>query len=53
VGGGHQAGEHHAELTGEPGARPAPALGEHTDALLRELGYDGARIRVLKDSRII
>jgi crotonobetainyl-CoA:carnitine CoA-transferase CaiB-like acyl-CoA transferase len=37
----------------EPPAHPAPALGEHTDALLRELGYDGARIRALRDSKVI
>ena len=34
-------------------ARPAPALGEHTDALLREIGYDAARIRALRESRVI
>jgi len=34
-------------------ARPAPALGEHTETLLRELGYDGARIRALRDARVI
>jgi crotonobetainyl-CoA:carnitine CoA-transferase CaiB-like acyl-CoA transferase len=37
----------------EPPARPAPALGEHTNALLRELGYDAARIRALRDSKVI
>jgi crotonobetainyl-CoA:carnitine CoA-transferase CaiB-like acyl-CoA transferase len=34
-------------------ARPAPALGEQTETLLRELGYDGARIRALRDARVI
>ena len=34
-------------------ARPAPALGEHTEALLREIGYDGARIQALKRSKVI
>ena len=34
-------------------ARPAPALGEHTETLLRELGYDGARIRALRDAHVI
>jgi len=38
---------------GEPPARPAPALGEHTESLLREIGYDGARIRALKDGKVI
>ena len=36
-----------------PPARPAPALGEHTNALLRELGYDEARIRALRNSKVI
>ncbi len=33
--------------------RPAPALGEHTETLLQEIGYDSARIKALKNSRII
>jgi crotonobetainyl-CoA:carnitine CoA-transferase CaiB-like acyl-CoA transferase len=37
----------------EAPARPAPALGEHTEALLRELGYDDARIRALRDAGVI
>jgi succinate---hydroxymethylglutarate CoA-transferase len=37
----------------EPPAHHAPALGEHTEALLRELGYDAARIRALKASKVI
>jgi len=37
----------------EPPARPAPALGEHTDALLRDLGYGGARIQALRNAKII
>lgn len=37
----------------EPPAHPAPALGEHTEALLRELGYDGARIGALRDAKVI
>jgi crotonobetainyl-CoA:carnitine CoA-transferase CaiB-like acyl-CoA transferase len=36
-----------------PPARPAPALGEHTESLLREIGYDDARIRALRESKII
>jgi crotonobetainyl-CoA:carnitine CoA-transferase CaiB-like acyl-CoA transferase len=37
----------------EAPARPAPALGEHTDLLLRELGYEDARIRALRDAGVI
>jgi crotonobetainyl-CoA:carnitine CoA-transferase CaiB-like acyl-CoA transferase len=37
----------------EPPARPAPALGEHTDALLRELGYDSVRIGALRSAKVI
>jgi CoA:oxalate CoA-transferase len=32
---------------------PAPALGEHTDAILRDLGYDVERITALKERKII
>jgi succinate---hydroxymethylglutarate CoA-transferase len=34
-------------------ARPAPALGADTDALLRELGYDNSRIEALRVAKII
>ncbi len=34
-------------------ARPAPALGAHTEALLRELGYDDMRVKALRDSKVI
>ena len=37
----------------ESPARPAPALGEHTDEVLRGIGYDDARIRALRDSKVI
>ena len=37
----------------EAPARPAPGLGEHTDELLREIGYDEARIKNLRDSKVI
>jgi succinate--hydroxymethylglutarate CoA-transferase len=37
----------------EAPACPAPALGEHTEELLREIGYDGARIEALKHSKVI
>jgi crotonobetainyl-CoA:carnitine CoA-transferase CaiB-like acyl-CoA transferase len=37
----------------ESPARPAPGLGEHTEALLKELGYDDARIRALREAKAI
>jgi crotonobetainyl-CoA:carnitine CoA-transferase CaiB-like acyl-CoA transferase len=37
----------------EPPARRAPGLGEHTDELLRELGYDAARIAALRNLKVI
>jgi crotonobetainyl-CoA:carnitine CoA-transferase CaiB-like acyl-CoA transferase len=36
-----------------PPSRPAPALGEHTDALLTELGYDARRLQSLRASGVI
>jgi crotonobetainyl-CoA:carnitine CoA-transferase CaiB-like acyl-CoA transferase len=36
-----------------PPSRPAPALGEHTDALLAELGYDAQRLQALRASGVI
>lgn len=33
--------------------RPAPRLGQHTDELLGELGYDAARLAVLRKARVI
>ncbi|WP_213306405.1 CaiB/BaiF CoA transferase family protein [Paraburkholderia sacchari] len=33
-----------------PRMDPVPALGQHTDAILQELGYDEARIRTLRES---
>ncbi|MEQ9121119.1 MAG: CaiB/BaiF CoA-transferase family protein, partial [Alphaproteobacteria bacterium] len=35
------------------GLAPPPTLGEHTDAVLAEIGYDAARIAALKASRAI
>ncbi len=37
----------------EAPAKRAPGLGEHTEALLRELGYDAARIAKLKNAKVI
>jgi len=37
----------------EAPARPAPGHGEHTEELLREIGYDKARIEALRDAGII
>ena len=40
--------------TDEPAPnRAAPALGEHTDALLAEIGYDAEAIRRLRDTRVV
>ena len=36
-----------------PRAEPAPALGADTDALLKELGYDTARIATLREKGVI
>lgn len=33
--------------------RPGPKLGQHTDALLGELGYDAATIQALKDQDVV
>jgi crotonobetainyl-CoA:carnitine CoA-transferase CaiB-like acyl-CoA transferase len=37
----------------DPPARPAPRLGEHTDAILKGIGYDEDRIRALTDAGVI
>ena len=40
--------------TDEPAPnRAAPALGEHTDALLAEIGYDSGAIRRLREARVV
>jgi len=42
-------------LSETPGAirHRAPVLGEHTDRILRELGYDAAAIEKLREKKII
>ena len=42
-------------LSQTPGSirRRAPTLGEHTDKILGELGYDGAAIAALREKRVI
>ncbi len=37
----------------DPPARPAPARGQHTDALLAELGYDTQHLKKLRASGVI
>jgi crotonobetainyl-CoA:carnitine CoA-transferase CaiB-like acyl-CoA transferase len=43
------------KLSDTPGATrwPGPALGEHTDAVLAELGYDAERIAALREEGVI
>ncbi len=43
------------ELSETPGAieRRAPTLGEHTEQIMQELGYDAASIQALRDKRVI
>ena len=42
-------------LSATPGAirSKAPKLGEHTEEVLRDIGYSGAEIAKLKESRIL
>jgi crotonobetainyl-CoA:carnitine CoA-transferase CaiB-like acyl-CoA transferase len=43
------------KLSGTPGAvrRPAPTLGQHTDEVLRELGYDETALRDLRARKVV
>ena len=36
-----------------PGYGPSPLAGEHTDALLEELGYDAAEIARLREDGVV
>jgi crotonobetainyl-CoA:carnitine CoA-transferase CaiB-like acyl-CoA transferase len=36
-----------------PRMDPIPALGEHTDAILHELGYDGAAVARLRADGVV
>ena len=42
-------------IGGAPKARPrkAPALGEHSDQVLRDAGYDDAAIAKLRDGKVV
>jgi crotonobetainyl-CoA:carnitine CoA-transferase CaiB-like acyl-CoA transferase len=33
--------------------RPAPLLGEHTEEVLAQLGYDNAAVKALRDEKVI
>ena len=43
------------KLSGTPAhlRRPAPALGEHTDEVLRDLGYEPSRIAALRANSVV
>ncbi len=43
------------ELSDTPSTyrRPAPLVGEHTDEILRSLGYDETEIAILRGERIV
>ncbi len=45
----------HLERTPQPGAvrKPTPELGQHTDEVLTELGYDRGRIDELRDAGVV
>jgi len=40
-------------LSHSPAPRPAPHLGEHSEQVLRELGYDEARIAALNQAGVV
>lgn len=45
----------HVDLSETPGSirHRAPTLGEHTDAILAELGYDTAAISAMREARVV
>jgi crotonobetainyl-CoA:carnitine CoA-transferase CaiB-like acyl-CoA transferase len=46
---------HPVDLSADPAvfARSAPALGQHTDEVLAELGYDNAAVAELRAQRVV
>jgi crotonobetainyl-CoA:carnitine CoA-transferase CaiB-like acyl-CoA transferase len=42
-------------LSETPGSlrSPAPLLGQHTEEVLRELGYNASRIRQMREQKVI
>jgi formyl-CoA transferase len=44
---------HVANTDGPQVQRPPPRLGEHTDEVLHEIGYDDARIAALREGGAI
>ncbi|MCH8814657.1 MAG: CoA transferase [Chloroflexi bacterium] len=44
-----------AKFSRTPGVaqRPGPMLGEHTDEVLKELGYDAVRVAELRENRVV
>jgi len=43
----------HLDGAGRGSLRPPPLLGQHTDEVLAELGYEGEQIRALRDAGVV